>query len=114
MPTTVTKEHVWREGNICHFIGTITLDASYDDAGEGVDLSKYMKEIMYVSGMNTEDAPGYILVIDDTNFATPASFTVKVFWFDYDGVADGAAITVLATTNLATVKFRIHAIGKAF
>ena len=114
MACTVTKEHTWRVGNIVHWIGKITFDASYDDAGEGVDLSAYMKEVMYVSGMNTEDAPGYILVIDDTNFATPASFTVKAFWFDYDAGADGAAITVLATTNLGSVSFRLHAIGKAF
>jgi len=83
-------------------IGTITFDSSYPDGGEELDLSGDFDTLHMVI---LEQGPLF-LTYDYANKK------VIAYWFDYDGVADGVAVAVLATTDLSAYTMRYMAWGE--
>lgn len=113
MTVTITKEKAWREDSRAFGVFKVTFDDSYPAGGEVIDLSPYFKSIYAVLPVNTEDAPAYVFVPDDTNFLTPATFKMEVFWAGYSVGTDGALVEVTATTDLQAVSVRLYVIGQA-
>lgn len=96
---TVTDRFV--EGNKRHVIGTVTFPSSYATGGDtgltaaalGLDVVDHM-EISHPSDYALE----YVY----------ASGNVLAFYYDYDAVADGAAIQVANGTDLSTPLANVH------
>jgi len=79
--------------------------ASYSAGGFSVTLSELRKvesviAVFSNAGYLCEGSPG-----------TANDVTVKVYYFDYDATADGAAIEVAGGTDLSGVTFTIVAVG---
>ena len=111
---TITKEFHTKIGSpplIVLGIFKVQFDDNYPDGGEVVDLSPYFRKIHAVIPVNTEDAPGYLFVPDDSNFGTPASFKLLAHFFDYNGGADAKSIDATGE-DLALVYARILVIGE--
>lgn len=62
-----------------------------------------------VSGFVICNGP-YLAEIDWAN-SSGNTLKIKVYYFDYDATADGAAIEVAATTNLSSVYFTVVVFG---
>lgn len=75
----------------------IDFDSSYPTGGEAWDLSA---DFSVIKGAIFE---GRTRVFELTSKNAPASSKVKAYFFDYDAVADGAAIEVADTTDLSAV-----------
>lgn len=109
MPLTITVEHSWREKQRAHAIIKVTFPNPYTVGGETLDLSAQMKEIWNIEGKVTEDADGYVIGFDDTNFGSGGT-KVLLFFGDYTEVADGPLIELTAI-DTSGVSARLHAIG---
>lgn len=100
--TTVRSQEVI--GRKVLTVADITFDSSYPTGGEALtasDLSLAALDIVLA-----ENAAGYSFEYDYTNSKLVARY------FDYNAVADGAAIEVPDTTNLSTLSgVRVLAIG---
>ena len=83
------------KGDIKFIPGKISFDNSYPSDGEAMDLSDHLKS---VEGVMFESKAGYVFEYDYTNKK------VKVYYADYDAVADGALIEVPNETDLAALE----------
>jgi hypothetical protein len=84
----------------------ITFDSSYPTGGEAIaatDIPGLVASIDVLVAFS--DQAGYQFDYDT------AGKTIKAYRYDYDAVADGAAIEVAATTNLSAVAPRFFFIG---
>lgn len=75
MAVTITKEQLHRiplqsGGALILGIFLVQFDATYPTGGEEVDLSGYMKQVIDMKVQSTEDFPGCVFDVDDSNFAT--------------------------------------------
>lgn len=83
---------------VAFWTGTIAFDSSYATGGESLDFtSAGLDMFRTVLGVLVETKSGYLFEYDYTNKK------VKAYRFDYDAVADGAAIEVANTTDLSAV-----------
>lgn len=86
--------------------GIGTLDSSYVDTGEVMDLSSYMKSAD-VPHVTLSGGAGYLLEHDG---GTAAAGVIKAY------ISNNAAVMKAAanTTNLVTITFRFLAVGDAY
>lgn len=75
---------------------------TYATGGVALDLTGKIKTAKFVS---IEPGSGYVCVYDYTNKK------VKVYYADYDAVADGVLIEVADDTDLSAVTCRFLAVG---
>lgn len=83
--------------------GTITFDSSYPTGGEA--YTNREMGLGTINSLQLEQDDGYIPYWDNTNSK------IKLFWADYDAVADGALIEVADTTDVSSVIVKWRAWG---
>ena len=79
--------------------------SSYSSGGFSVTLSELRKVESVIAVYSNA---GYLC---EGSVGTGNSVTVKVYYFDYDATADGAAVEVAAGTDLSGVTFTVIAVG---
>jgi len=84
MAVTIAKEQLHKiptAGGSGLILGVylVTFGNVYPTGGEEVDLSGYMKQVLDMKVQATEDSPGYVFDVDDSNFAT-AKPKIEAYW----------------------------------
>lgn len=83
MTVTLTKEKLYRiptrDGfDVLHGVFKVAYAGTYASGGEVVDLSPYFTQIFFIGVESTEDAPGYLFYVDDSNFPRSGSAPAQV------------------------------------
>lgn len=86
MAVAITNERLWttrnQVGEQYTIWGTfrVVFDSSYPTGGEEWDLSGYFGRVFHIDCTPAEDGtPGYLAVVNDTNFASTTSIKVLMY-----------------------------------
>lgn len=104
MAIGVSQVFVNRAGKKRQAVTEITMDSSYPTGGEAVTAAQLGLATVDVALCSTNT--GHIAQYDKANAK------IKLYYADYDAVADGALIEVPAATDVATVVVTVVAFGK--
>ncbi len=104
MAISASQVFVNRAGKKRQAVTLITMDASYPTGGEAVTAAQLGLATVDVA-MCTSNT-GHVAQYDKANAK------IKLYYADYDAVADGALIEVPNTTDVSAVVVTVMAFGK--
>lgn len=104
MAIGVTRVFVNKAGKKRQTVTEVALDSSYPTGGEAITAAQL--GLSFVDAALCSSSTGHIARYDKTNAK------IKMFYADYDAVADGALIEVPNTTDLSAVTVTVVAYGK--
>lgn len=104
MAISAAQVFVNRTGKKRQVVTEVTMDSSYPTGGEAVTAAQLGLATVDVAICSTNT--GHIAQYDKANAK------IKLYYADYDAVADGALIEVPNTTNVAAVVVTVVAYGK--
>lgn len=104
MAISPSQVFVNRAGKKRQVVTEVTMDSSYPTGGEAITAAQLGLSVVDVVTCSTNT--GHIAQYDKTNAK------IKLYYADYDAVADGALIQVPNTTDVSTVVVTCVAFGK--
>lgn len=104
MAISVSQVFINRAGKKRQVVTNVTMDASYPTGGEAITAAQL--GLATVDHVSCSTNTGHLAQYDKTNAK------IKLYYADYDAVADGALIEVPNTTDVSTVVVTCNAFGK--